>query len=133
MDIFHGMWEKGLDVSKPDLLTQVLNKQFKEDEIKQIMENANGAYKQRLNDNTKEALDRGAFGCPWFWVRNSKGDEEPFFGSDRYVPVRLMPPLALCEYNCIEHGLLRRRGKNLRAHVNRREAAKDWGHIYGTG
>ena len=50
------------------------------------MVNANNAmYKQRLNDNTKEALERGAFGCPWFWVCNSKGEEEPFFGSDRYV------------------------------------------------
>ncbi|KAF2132083.1 glutathione S-transferase kappa 1 [Dothidotthia symphoricarpi CBS 119687] len=85
LDVFRGMWEIGLDVSKPELLAQVLRDRFKEDEVGQIMENANSApYKQRLNDNTKEALDRGAFGCPWFWVRNSKGEEEPFFGSDRF-------------------------------------------------
>jgi glutathione S-transferase kappa 1 len=86
-NIFQGMWEQGLDVSKPDLLAQVLSKHFKEPEVKDILEKANSApYKQRLNDNTKEALDRGAFGCPWHVVRNSKGEEEPFFGSDRYVP-----------------------------------------------
>jgi hypothetical protein len=28
---------------------------------------------------------QGAFGCPWFWVTNSEGKSEPFFGSDRYV------------------------------------------------
>jgi 2-hydroxychromene-2-carboxylate isomerase len=80
------MWEDGVDVSKPDLLSRVLSKRFPEADVKAILEKANSApYKQRLNDNTKEALDRGAFGCPWFFVRNSKGEEEPFFGSDRYV------------------------------------------------
>jgi glutathione S-transferase kappa 1 len=86
LDIFHGMWEDGLDVSKPELLSQVLSKHFNEAEVKYILEKANSApYKQRLNDNTKEALDCGAFGCPWHMVRNSKGEVEPFFGSDRYV------------------------------------------------
>jgi glutathione S-transferase kappa 1 len=86
LDIYHGMWEEGLDVSKPELLGQVLLKSFSESEAKGILSNANSApYKQRLNDNTKDALESGAFGCPWFVVRNSKGEVEPFFGSDRYV------------------------------------------------
>lgn len=86
LDIYRGMWEDGLDVSKPELLGQVLSKRFSESEVKDILSNANSApYKQRLNDNTKEALESGAFGCPWFVVRNSKGEVEPFFGSDRYV------------------------------------------------
>jgi glutathione S-transferase kappa 1 len=86
LDIFNGMWEDGLDVSKPELLGQVLARKFKDAEVKDILEKANSApYKQRLNDNTKEALDRGAFGCPWHVVRNSKGEVEPFFGSDRYA------------------------------------------------
>lgn len=29
-------------------------------------------------------LGKGAFGSPWFWVRNGEGKEEPFFGSDRF-------------------------------------------------
>jgi glutathione S-transferase kappa 1 len=86
-DIFRGMWENGLDVSKPELLGQVLSTRLSKDEVRVILEKANSApYKQRLNDNTKEALDKGAFGCPWYSVRNAKGEEEPFFGSDRYVP-----------------------------------------------
>jgi len=85
-DIYHAMWEGGEDVSKPEVLVKVLKQQFSEDEAQNVMASANSApYKQRLNDNTKQALDRGAFGCPWFFVRNSKGEEEPFFGSDRYV------------------------------------------------
>lgn len=85
-DLFVEMWENGLDVSKPDILAQVLSKRFSKPEVQEIIQKANSPeWKQVLNDNTKEALDRGAFGCPWYWVRNSKGDQEPFFGSDRYV------------------------------------------------
>lgn len=40
--------------------------------------------KDQLTAATKEALDRGAFGAPWMWVTNDEGDEEPFFGSDRF-------------------------------------------------
>ena len=80
------MWEDGKDVSKPEILVEVLQLRLKADEAKEVMAKANSpSYKQSLNDNTKEALDHGAFGCPWFFVRNSKGEEEPFFGSDRYV------------------------------------------------
>lgn len=87
LDIYRAMWEANEDVSKPEVLGKVLLQQFSEDEARKVMAGANSApYKQQLNDNTKEALDRGAFGCPWFFVRNSKGQEEPFFGSDRYVP-----------------------------------------------
>jgi 2-hydroxychromene-2-carboxylate isomerase len=85
-DMFTEMWENGLDVSKPEILTQVLSKRYKDNEARVIVEKASSPeYKQALNDNTKEALDKGAFGCPWYWVKNSKGQEEPFFGSDRCV------------------------------------------------
>jgi glutathione S-transferase kappa 1 len=86
IDIYEAMWQQGKDVSKPDVLAETLGKRFSEEDTRQIVDGANSpAYKQRLNDSTKAALDRGAFGCPWFWVRNSRGEEEPFFGSDRYV------------------------------------------------
>ncbi|KAF2202902.1 thioredoxin-like protein [Delitschia confertaspora ATCC 74209] len=85
LEIFSAMWENGKDVSKQDLLAEVLSKHFSEEQVREILENANSPlYKQKLNDNTQEAIARGAFGCPWFWVRNSKGVEEPFFGSDRF-------------------------------------------------
>lgn len=36
-------------------------------------------------ENTTHAFkDLGAFGCPWFWVHDGKGNAEPFFGSDRF-------------------------------------------------
>ncbi|KAG4030277.1 hypothetical protein MFRU_012g00230 [Monilinia fructicola] len=41
-------------------------------------------WKDRLLANTKDALEKGAFGAPWLWVRNGEGKEEPFFGSDRF-------------------------------------------------
>ncbi|KAF2856998.1 glutathione S-transferase kappa 1 [Plenodomus tracheiphilus IPT5] len=85
LGLFVAMWQNGKDVSKPDLLGQVLLQHFNDSEVKKILESANSPpYKQLLNDKTKEALDRGAFGCPWFFVRNSEGKEEPFFGSDRF-------------------------------------------------
>ncbi|KAF2709545.1 glutathione S-transferase kappa 1, partial [Pleomassaria siparia CBS 279.74] len=85
LSIFSEMWEQGIDVSKPDSLAKVLSKNFSEQQVREILEGANiASYKQTLNDNTKEALDRGAFGCPWYWVKNWKGEEEPFFGSDRF-------------------------------------------------
>ncbi len=41
--------------------------------------------RDRFTACTREAIGRGAFGCPWMWVRNAAGQEEPFFGSDRFV------------------------------------------------
>lgn len=84
LDIFTAMWKNHKDFSKPEVLAEVLQLRLKEDQVRDVLANASSApFKQRLNDNTKEALDKGAFGCPWFSVRNSKGKEEPFFGSDR--------------------------------------------------
>ena len=59
---------------------------FSESEVKSIMEaTTQKEWKDKLLGNTQKALDQGAFGAPWFWVRNGEGKEEPFFGSDRYV------------------------------------------------
>lgn len=78
------MWEQGLDVSKPEVLAEVLARHFPNDDVKRIVVAANTPeWKQKLNDNTKRALEKGAFGAPWLWVRNEEGKEEPFFGSDR--------------------------------------------------
>lgn len=85
-ELWRTMWQEGLDISKPDLMAQALSRHFSPDEVKRILEQANTpTYKQKLLDNTQIALDHGAFGAPWFWVENSKGNTEPFFGSDRYV------------------------------------------------
>ena len=83
-ELWIGMWEQGLDVSKPELLAEVLARHFSDDDVKRILEAANTPeWKKKLLDNTQRALDKGAFGAPWLWVRNAEGVEEPFFGSDR--------------------------------------------------
>lgn len=81
------MYQKNIDVSKPEKLAELLRSHgFSDEDIKKILAAASTPeYKQALTDNTQKALDLGAYGAPWFWVRNSEGKEEPFFGSDRYV------------------------------------------------
>ena len=88
---FLALWEwmfyKGIDISKPEQLAKLFQSNgFSDEEIKQIFAAASSPeFKQALTANTQAALDKGAYGAPWFWVRNSEGKEEPFFGSDRYV------------------------------------------------
>lgn len=36
-----------------------------------------------LVDETAMLVEKGAYGAPWFLVKNKQGVEEPFFGSDR--------------------------------------------------
>lgn len=79
---------------------------FSSEDVKKIVEAASSQEaKDNLKKATQEALDRGAFGAPWIWVTNSKGEGEPFFGSDRfhfvyeflglpYQDVTLLPPKA---------------------------------------
>ncbi|KAK2810178.1 hypothetical protein FQN50_003148 [Emmonsiellopsis sp. PD_5] len=80
------MFYRHIDLSKPENVIALLQEEkYSAKEIETIMAAAQSAEgKQALTDRTKEALDRGAFGAPWFWVRNAEGKEEPFFGSDRF-------------------------------------------------
>ncbi|EGR50658.1 uncharacterized protein TRIREDRAFT_57965 [Trichoderma reesei QM6a] len=61
-------------------------KLFSEDEVERIMQ-SRGSMKDVLLATTKMAVDLGAFGAPWFWVTNDKGEQEPFFGSDRFLDI----------------------------------------------
>lgn len=57
-------------------------------EIQQILRGANTAeIKAELTGTTKKVVQEyGAFGAPWFWLRDAvTGKEEPVFGSDRWV------------------------------------------------
>lgn len=57
---------------------------YSKEEVERIMTATQSPeIKKALTDRTQEAVDRGAFGAPWFWVTNAKGEQEPFFGSDR--------------------------------------------------
>jgi glutathione S-transferase kappa 1 len=75
-----------IDISKPEGLAKLLGEHFDDKEVKEIMRlMGTKEYKDRLTANTKEALDRGAFGAPWFWMTNDQGVSEPLFGSDRWT------------------------------------------------
>ncbi|EEH10214.1 conserved hypothetical protein [Histoplasma capsulatum G186AR] len=80
------MFYRHIDLSKPENMTALLREEkYSDVEIETIMKGAQTPEgKKALADRTKEALDRGAFGAPWFWVTNAQGKAEPFFGSDRF-------------------------------------------------
>ncbi|KAL1958049.1 hypothetical protein VTO42DRAFT_5261 [Malbranchea cinnamomea] len=80
------LFYRHIDISKPEnLATLFSDAGYSKEEVERILAAAQSPeIKKALTDRTKEALDRGAFGAPWFWVKNSKGEEEPFFGSDRF-------------------------------------------------
>ncbi len=59
-------------------------KLFSPAEVDKIMD-GRGAFKDSVIKETDEAMAKGAFGAPWIWATNAKGQGEPFFGSDRYV------------------------------------------------
>ena|SRR5947207_633467 len=83
-ELWIAMWKEQMNLENPEKMKKALLRHFSPVQVKEIMEEANNPkYKQKLLDNTKIALEAGAFGCPWFAVTNNKGDTEPFFGSDR--------------------------------------------------
>ena len=67
-------------------MAAALAEHFTAEEVSAIMAAAKEPeYKNLLTETTKRVVEeKGAFGCPWFWVRNGEGKEEPFFGSDRW-------------------------------------------------
>lgn len=86
LDLWVWLWQEHKDISKPDVLASCLFKHFSDKaEVEKIVKaGANPVYKQKLNDQTKMLVEeKGAFGAPWWWVKNKEGREEPFFGSDR--------------------------------------------------
>lgn len=96
-EVYHATWAHlfqrfwtppNLNLTKFDVLAEVLSefKEFSPEECEQILAAAKSQEaKDALTKATQSALDKGAFGAPWIWARNDKGEAEPFFGSDRYV------------------------------------------------
>jgi glutathione S-transferase kappa 1 len=88
ISLFHCMWVDHVNITVLDSLGESLKQTgfFSRSDIECIVR-ASGEkeWKDNLMANTKKALDQGAFGAPWHWVKNSEGEQEPFFGSDRWV------------------------------------------------
>lgn len=85
LSLWEWMYYKNIDISKPEHLAELLKTHnYSDQEIKAILSASQSPkYKEALTANTQKALDQGAYGAPWFWVKNKEGKEEPFFGSDR--------------------------------------------------
>ncbi|KAL4907765.1 hypothetical protein BDW74DRAFT_189199 [Aspergillus multicolor] len=83
---FESMWYKHLDISVPENLTIALDTVFDKTQVQYVLVGTSKPeIKQALTDTTAKAVkELGAFGCPWFWVHDGKGNAEPFFGSDRF-------------------------------------------------
>ena len=71
------MWEDGLNMSDPEVFAKVFT-DGGFDGAKLLAATQDQAVKDQLMANTAEAVERGAFGIPTFYV----GDEM-FFGKDR--------------------------------------------------
>jgi 2-hydroxychromene-2-carboxylate isomerase len=75
--IFHAMWEEPRNLGEPRELAAVLRQAgFDADAFLSLVNDA--AVKEQLKKNTEEAVARGVFGAPTFFV----GDEM-FWGQDR--------------------------------------------------
>ena len=80
--MFQGMWVEQLDMTDPDTVAECLARaNIDPARFQALIQDT--AVKQRLKDTTNEAVERGAFGAPTFFV-----DGEMFFGQDRLDFVR---------------------------------------------
>lgn len=85
---------------------------FTKPEVDSIMD-GRAKMKKKLAEDTARLVESGAFGCPWFLVADSKGEEvQPFFGSDRYAPGSRRAPAYSSAYQsaCVRALLTLERG-----------------------
>jgi glutathione S-transferase kappa 1 len=78
---------KHIDISIPANMAQALSQHFTKSQVVDIITAAQTPkYKEALTATTRKLYEEyGAFGAPWFWIRNGQtGQTEPFFGSDRW-------------------------------------------------
>ena len=75
--MFHAMWGEPRNLGQPDELAAVLRAAGFDAEAFQALVN-DPAVKEQLKQNTEEAVTRGVFGAPTFFV-----GEDMFWGQDR--------------------------------------------------
>ena len=75
--VFEAIWVRQQNLGKPEIVTEVLGAAGLDSaEFERLI--SDEAVKQRLKDNTEEAVKRGVFGAPTFFVSG-----EMHFGQDR--------------------------------------------------
>jgi len=94
-----GYWSKGIDISKPEGVSEVLSVIFPAEELNDIIHKAvTPENKKRVVELTKGVK---AFGAPWIVAVNRNGEIREYFGNDRwdhvfdhlgvpYTPVRII-------------------------------------------
>ena len=75
--VYHHMWEEPKKMDDPDTMLQALVSSGIDGDLI-VAKSQEQAVKNRLLDLTKDAVDRGAFGSPTFFV-----NDEMFFGKDQ--------------------------------------------------
>ena len=75
---FHKTPLNNQDLSQDNVLVEIIKKNSLDD-YRLMEEIENSSIKSALKKNTDEAIARGAFGAPTFFI-----DEEMFFGNDRF-------------------------------------------------
>ncbi|KAG9326231.1 hypothetical protein KVV02_000946 [Mortierella alpina] len=85
--LYEAYWSKNQNIAqKEDLIAAVapvLGSEAKAEQYYQMTSDKD--VKQKLIDNTNEAIEAGAFGAPTFIVKTAGSDEaHMFFGSDRF-------------------------------------------------
>ena len=75
--IFKGMWEMSLNLADQEILIELLATETQIDIPNLIEKMQTQEIKDQLIQNTSNAVERGAFGIPTFFV-----DDEIFFGKD---------------------------------------------------
>ena len=76
--LFAAIWEQQKDLSSEDVLAEIAGAA-----AIALEETENQSIKDALKANTNEAIERGAFGAPTFFV-----GEQMFFGNDRWEFLR---------------------------------------------
>ncbi|KAJ3117633.1 Glutathione S-transferase kappa 1 [Phlyctochytrium bullatum] len=77
-------WKDGQDLESDAALIQYLTPVLNARAETFVNEHTKSAdVKQALLQSTREALEAGAFGAPWWVVEREDGTKECFFGSDR--------------------------------------------------
>ena len=77
--VFRACWGEGKDVSSPEVLAAVASSAGLDGTA--LVASA-PEFKAALMAQTQEAIDRGSFGAPTFFVKTARG-EEMFVGNDR--------------------------------------------------
>ena len=75
--VYHAYFVEGRDISTPEVVADVAGR-FGVDRAAALAALGEPAVKTRLREETDNALARGVFGSPFFFV-----DGEPFWGHDR--------------------------------------------------